>query len=152
MSTTSQLDDVLTRIQKRERTTRLRSFLYTIIPTLLAAALVVSYISWTNAKQRELDRVKVQAKVDELNELKDELDKQVQGLMEGPAQAYVRPVQFGGELVVATDSEAAREIIERFDASDIASIRTAEIDQVLSEIRQLVYNSDDLQSSQALLE
>lgn len=150
MSDATQLDNVLARIEKRERSSRFRTFLYTIIPTCLAAVLVISYVSWTSAKQRQLDAAllaEANARLGAEEARGEELKEQVRGLMDGPVQAYVRPGRFGGDLVVAKELVSARKILEEFDSSQVGSIRTSEISNILSSIRELLGEARDWTSA-----
>jgi hypothetical protein len=140
MSDAAKLDDVLARIEKRERSSQVRTVLFTMIPTCLAAALIVYYVQWTNAKQLELVTSQERAKSELVSREKDarvaELTKQVQGFMKGPVQAYVRPVEFGGKLVLAKDLASARKTLAEFEASPEPSIRTPDVTKKLQEIRE----------------
>jgi hypothetical protein len=144
MSDATKLADVLARIEKQERSSRFRTFLYTIIPTCLGAILVVSYIWWASATQLKLNKADAAKEIAAKDAEAGELKRQVQGLMKGPVQAYVRPVRFGGEIVVAKDLGAARNLVTQFDSSPVPSVRTKEITEILGTIRGVLANAPDL--------
>ena len=141
MTTTSQLDDALLRLEERERSSRVRTILYTLIPTVLAGALIVSYVSWTHAQNVRLAN-EIQARKDDARDAellaaneraqfesarRQDLERQVQGLIDGPVQAYARPGQFGGELVIADTLDAAKQLFEKRKGSLVAYIHNSEI-------------------------
>ena len=160
MTTTSQLDDALLRLEERERSSRVRTILYTLIPTVLAGALIVSYVSWTHAQNVRLAN-EIQARKDDARDAellaaneraqfesarRQDLERQVQGLIDGPVQAYARPGQFGGELVIADTLDAAKQLFEKRKGSLVAYIHNSEIRAAESEIEELIRSGTDLES------
>ena len=63
------------------------------------------------------------------------------GSLASRVQAYVRPTQFAGSLVVAKDLRSAKEILNRFDSSAEASIRTKEVNARLEAIGNAIKRS-----------
>ena len=80
------------------------------------------------------------------SERRKDLERQVQGLIDGPVQAYARPGQFGGALVIANNLDAASQLFAKRKERLVAFIHNSEIRDVESEIEKLLESGNDLES------
>jgi hypothetical protein len=173
MSASPEFDVLITQLEKRERLSRWRTVIYTLVVTVLAAVFVGVTVRRIDQQQIELgnkqseineqqNKIELDKRQHEIELGKkqhaidaarlEELKRQVTEFLLGPAQAYVRPAKFAGEIVVAKDNESAKAILSRFDSSEEASIRTRAVSQSLEDIRNLVNAPSDWASKRHNLE